>query len=139
MYQIKKFATTLIKQNINKKLSFHLNLLAKAKISLTKRQTKCLLQTFGEEDMPNDKIYLFELEGIIINLENNIPELNNLPFFCEEKVINNSNNNELEEYILFSTPFHFKLLSEVKQIFIYSTFKSTPKNFYQILLYYYIT
>ena len=42
-------------------------------------------------------------------------------------------NNKLENFIIFSTPFHIKLFSEAQQIFIDGTFKSCPHNYYQIL------
>ena len=121
---IKNLATALIKQNINKKLSFHINMLNQAKIPLTKKQTKYLLQKLREEHQPSDDEYLKELGNIKIDLEDNIAELKNLPFFFgQEKIVNFSNNNKIEEFLIFTTPFHFKLLSETRQIFKDGTFK----------------
>ena len=81
-----------------------------------------------------DKDCLNEPSLISITLEENIQELSNLPFFfCEEKIINFRMNNKLENFIIFSTPFHIKLFSEPQQIFIDGKFKSFPHNYYQIL------
>ena len=126
----KNLARALIKQNITKKLSFHINLLNKAKIPLTKRQIKKLLQDIRNETLPNNTEFFSDLFSIKITLEDNIPKLKNLPFFfCQEKIINLYKNNKIENYIIFSTPFHIKLLSEAKQIFIDSTFKSCPYTY----------
>ena len=59
----KNLARALIKQNITKKLSFHINLLNKAKISLTKRQIKKLLQNIRNETLPNDTEFFSDLSS----------------------------------------------------------------------------
>ena len=132
--KLKKLASELIKQNLQKPLSFHIDIITKANIPLTKRQIKYLLQKIREINLPSDDIFLNDLKNITISLEDNIPELKNLPFFfAEEKIINFEEHNKLESFIILSTPFHIKLMNEATQIFIDGTFKSTPKKYYQLL------
>ena len=124
-------ARALIKQNITRKLSFHVNLLNKAKIPLTKRQIKKLLQDIRNESLPNDTEFFRDLSSIKITLEDTIAELKDLPFFfCQETIINIYKNNKVENYIIFSTPFHIKLFSEAKQIFIDATFNCPSTYFF---------
>ena len=43
-------------------------------------------------------------------------------------------NNKVENYIIFSTLFHIKLISEANQIFIDGTFLVSPKCSYQLIV-----
>ena len=127
-------AAALIKKNLTKPLSFHEDIMYKATIPLKKRQIKRILQKLRNENLPCDKDCLNDPSLITITIEENIQELSNLSFFfCEEKIINFHMNNKLENFIIFSTPFHIKLFSEAQQILIDGTFKSCPRNYYQIL------
>ena len=54
----KILARAIIKQIINKRLSFNANLLNKAKIPLTKKQIKKLLQDIRKESLPNEMCFL---------------------------------------------------------------------------------
>lgn len=48
-------------------------------------------------------------------------------------LININKNNNLDKYIIFTTRLQINLISKCTQIFIDGTFKTCPKNFYQII------
>lgn len=56
-------------------------------------------------------------------------------FFCpiHTKFINTLTNNRQEQYKIFTSFFHLKFLEKTAQLFIDATFKSSPKNYYQLL------
>ena len=62
-------------------------------------------------------------------------QLRDLLFFGQVKIINFLKHNKIEEYIIFITPFHIKLLAEAKQAFVDATFKSTSKIILPIIKY----
>ena len=80
-----------------------MDLLFKSNLTLTKRQIKYVFQTIREEELPKYKDFLSQIAGIKINLEENISQLRNLPFFFGgEKKVNFFKQNKTEEYIIFS-------------------------------------
>ena len=70
----KNLVAALIKKNLTKPLSFHLDLIYKAKIPLKKSQIKRILQDLRNENLPTDKDFLNDSSLIKITLEENIPE-----------------------------------------------------------------
>ena len=69
------------------------------------------MQDIRNEFLPNDTDFLGDLSYIKITLEDTIAELILPFFFCQKKIINIYKNNKIENFIIFSTPFHIKLLS----------------------------
>ena len=82
---IKKLSSALIKNNLTKPLSFHIDLIYKRKFPLKKSQIKRILQQQRNENLLTDKDFLNDSSLIKMTLEDNIPELTNLPFFFVRK------------------------------------------------------
>lgn len=128
----KERAKILIFSNLNKSLSFHYENLKNNDIFLSKNQIKRILQKLREAKFPNDIEYLKDISQIKITFEN-IPNMENVNLCYKfTNIINPQKNNVLEKYIIFTTNFQINLLKKCNQILIDGTFKSAPKNYYQI-------
>ena len=73
-------AKALILASINKPLSFHLNNLKNNNITLTKNQTKKILQKIREDIYPSNDIFLKDISQIKISFDSE-PELTEMPIF----------------------------------------------------------
>ena len=87
----------------------------------------------NNEDKTTEKnIKEYEDSHIKITFENssNMSNLN----LCHKynQFLNPDKDNKLEKYLIFTTKFQINLLTKCNQILIDGTFKSCPKNFYQI-------
>ena len=131
--EINDLGCKLIKQHIDKPLSFHLDNLKKNNIPFSKNKIKYYLQKYREESFPEDKYYLDNIELIKITYDNNKDEFKDLPFcYVNSKFLNPEKKNRREMIIIFSSEIQLKKLEKAKQIFMDATFKSCPKNFYQL-------
>ena len=124
---------SLILNNIEKPLKFHIDNFKNNNINLTVNQIKWRLQKIREQNFPNDMEFLKDISKIKITFDNN-NELQNIPF-CYRMVnmINPEKNNNLERYIIFSSKIQMNLLTKTNQILIDGTFKSCPRGYYQII------
>ena len=68
----------MIKQNLDKDLSFHVTNLKSNNIILKKLSIKWLLQKYREEDYPSDEIFLKDISKILITLEDSA-NMTNIP------------------------------------------------------------
>ena len=124
---------SLIKQNIDKDLSFHVTNLKSNNIILKKLSIKWLLQKYREEDYPSDEIFLKDISKIIITLEES-PNMKNIPLcYNYTNIINMEKKNRLKKYVIFTSSFQIKNISKCTQIYIDGTFKLCPKGYYQII------
>ena len=82
----------------------------------------------------SDEIFLKDISKINISLNNNIPDMINIPI-CYKYVnlINPEKKNQLEKYILFNSVFQLNLIPKCTQILIDGTFRACPKGYYQIV------
>ena len=73
------------------------------------------------------------IELIKITYDNNKDEFKDLPFcYVNSKFLNPEKKNRREMIIIFISEIQLKKLEKAKQIFMDATFKSCPKNFYQL-------
>ena len=87
--EINDLGCKLIKQHIDKPLSFHLDNLKKNNIPFSKNKIKYYLQKYKEESFPEDKYYLDNIELIKITYDNNKDEFKELPFcYVNSKFLN---------------------------------------------------
>lgn len=126
-------AKSLIIQNLEKDLSFHINNLRNNNIYLKKNSIKWLLQKLREEKYPSDEIFLKDISKITITFENSSNMIDIPLCYKYNNLINLEKNNKLEKYIIFTSKFQVKLIQKCTQIYIDGTFKSCPKNYYQII------
>ena len=129
---LRELAKKLMVLNLEKKFSWHKTNLQNNKILLSNNQIKYLLQQLREVKFPNDINFLKDISLIKIDL-GNTHNLVNIPFCHRYVNYINYKKNKVEKYIIFTSVFQLNLLTKAEQIFIDSTFKSSPKNFYQIL------
>ena len=52
---------------------------------------------------------------------------------CKGEFINFKKENILEKYVVFSSEFQINLFTEIDELFLDSTFKICPSNWYQLL------
>ena len=127
------FIKTLIMQNIEKPLKFHVDNFKKNNINLTYNQIKWKLQKIREEKFPNDFEFLKDISKIKIKFEKNI-EGKDFPFcFKSVEMINPEKNYKLDKYIIFTSNFQINLIPKFIQLLIDGTFKSCLRGFYQII------
>ena len=123
----------LIKSHIDKPLFFHIDNLKNNYVPFNKNKIKYYLQKYREESFPDDKNYLDHIEFIKITFDQNKEEFKDLPFcFLNSKYLNPEKNNRLECIIVFTSEIQLKKLEKADQIFMDATFKTCPKNFYQL-------
>lgn len=83
---------------------------------------------------PKNEEYLNNINNIRITFDEKVINSKNLPFCpINNKFVNISKNNRVEEYIIITSKFHLNFLAKVSYIFVDATFKIAPKNFYQVL------
>ena len=70
-----KLAEQLIKQNLDKSMSWHYNNLIKNQINLSKNQVKRLLENQREINYPKDDAYLLDISKITISFSKTKVEL----------------------------------------------------------------
>ena len=129
---LRELAKKLILLNLDKSFSWHKANLEKNKILLSDNQIKYLLQVLGELNFPIDLNFLKDISQIKINL-GDTHNLTNIPFCHKYVNFINYKKNRIERYIIFTSNFQLNLLTKADQLFVDSTFKSSPKNYYQIL------
>jgi hypothetical protein len=125
--------TSMILNNIEKPLKFHIDNFKNNNINLTENQIKWRLQKIREKNFPNDAEFLKDISNINISFDNS-HELQNIPF-CYKVVnmINPEKNNNLEKYIIFTSKIQMNLLTKTNQLLIDGTFKFCPRGYYQII------
>jgi hypothetical protein len=98
---------------------------------LTFHKTKLLeINIYLKDDKINRLIY--KARNSLFTFDDNIPESQNIPFCqCINKFFNPIKN-RIEEYVIFTSKYHLKLLSNGTQVFMGATFKIAPKHFYQL-------
>ena len=129
-----KRAENLIKLNPLKPLSYHMNILNEQNIILGKEKINRIITKIRNSIYPQDSDFIKNINLIQITFDQSIENAKNIPF-CPiyTKFINHLKKNREEQYIIFTSIFHLKFLEKCSQIFIDGTFKSSLKNFYQIL------
>ena len=134
--EIINLATDLIKNQIDRSLTWHIENLNNNNIFLSKIKIKIknILQKVREIKYDSDNDFLLNIANITIDFSKNEPELKNLPFcFSYEKFINKHKNTIREEkFIIFTCLFQLKKFKNIYQIFMDGIFKYRPKNFYQV-------
>ena len=80
-----------------------------------------------------DDKYIMNINNIKITFDDKIPNSKNLPFCLNNTKFFNPQKNRIEQFIIFSSKFQLKILTEATNLFIDATFKVAPKNFYQVL------
>ena len=131
--EVNELGKKLIKQHLEKPLSFHIDNLHKNKIPFKRFKIKNLLKIFREETFPEDANYLDNLEFIKITYDPNNDEFKDMPFcFVNKKFLNPKKNYRQENIIIFTSEVQLKKLEKATQILMDATFRSTPKKFYQL-------
>ena len=127
-------AEKLIKLNPLKPLSYHLIKLEENHILLDKKKINLLINKIKNSIYPKDTEFIQYINQIQITFDDNIDKAKNLNF-CPiyTRFINPLKKNREEKFIIFTSIFHLKFLSDSNQIFVDATFKSSPNNFYQLL------
>ena len=130
--QINTKAYNIIAINPLKPLTFHKTKLLEINIHLKDDKIKRLIYKARNSLFPRDDEYICNLSNITITFDDNIPESQNIPFCqCINKFFNIIKN-RIEEYVIFTSKYHLKLLSNGTQVFMGATFKIAPKHFYQL-------
>ena len=133
--QINTKAYNIIAINPLKPLIFHKTKLLEMNIYLKDDKIKRLIYKARNSLFPRDDEYICNLSNITITFDDNIPESQNIPFCqCINKFFNIIKN-RIEEYVIFTSKYHLKLLSNGTQVFMGATFKIAPKHFYQLFKY----
>ena len=102
--EINELGLKLIKQHIDKPLSFHLNNLKKNNIQFKRNKIKYYLQKYREESFPEDLYYLAHIEYIIITYDQNKEEFKDMPFyFFNSKFLIPDYNYRKENIIIFTS------------------------------------
>ena len=130
--EMMKLAEQLIKQNLDKSMSWHYNNLIKNQINISKNQVKRILENQREINYPKDESYLLDISKIIISFSKSNVELQNIPFCFSNNIILNNESKMQEKYILFTSLFQLRKIIDCEQIFMDGTFYSCPKNYYQL-------
>ena len=84
--EVNELGNNLIKQHLEKPLSFHIDNLHKNKIPFKRFKIKNLLKKFREETFPEDANCLDNLEFIKITYDPNNDEFKNMPFCFVKKI-----------------------------------------------------
>ena len=130
----KELIKSLIFNNLEKNLSFHIDNLKNNNIILKRNQIKYLLQKYREIKFPSDEKYLKNISDIVITFDNANSNMINMPMcYTYKNFLNVENKNKLEKFIVITTQFQMNLWEQCTQTFIDGTFKSCPKEFYQVL------
>ena len=130
--EMMNLAEQIIKQNIDKSLLWHYNNLLKNQINISKNQVKRILENQREINYPKDDSYLLDISKITISFSKTNVELQNIPFCFSNNVILNYESKKQEKYILFTSIFQLRKITDCEQIFMDGTFYSCPKNYYQL-------
>ena len=127
-----KILIDIIKSNPLKTLNTIKLELQSKNITLNEITIKNYLEKIRNEYFIKDKEYINLIYKETINFVNNgLETIEN--FYYGSKNIYNKDKERLENYIILSSATQLKFLENTSQIFIDCTFKSAPKNFYQIM------
>ena len=125
---LKQKAKELIFRNLDKPLSFHLENLKNNNFKLSKNQIKWILQILREQNYPSDANYLFNIDKIKIEIDNE-----QIPFcFSYYSNIFYEKHYICDKYFIITSPFQINMFSKCNQLFFDATFKSCPKSMYEI-------
>ena len=116
---------------MNEPLEFHLNNFANNKILWKKSKIRKLLYTLREEAYPKDSVFLSNINLIKIQLSDDINSEQNF-CLCKGEFIN-FKKEKIEKFVIFSSEFQINLFTEIDELFLDSTFKICPPNWYQLL------
>ena len=127
-----KLAKKLIQQNLTEPFDFQVDNLKNNKINWNKGKIRRLLYSMREESFPKDDEFLKSIDKITINFSNNKKDEQ---VFCVSKgeFINITKNRKLERYVIFFSEFQINLFGEIDTLYLDSTFKICPKNWFQLL------
>lgn len=129
-----KLVISLIKQHIIQPLEFHIKNFDFNHIKYSYYHIKNLLQNVREADIPNNDIILSNIGNIKINFKLNDNPEDDVPFcLCKGEFINIRYKNRFGKYVIFSSLYQMKIASECNDFFLDGTFKTAPKDYYQIL------
>ena len=120
----------IIKNNPLKPLSYHQIKLHDENIFLKDDKVKGLISNIRDTLYPKDDEYLDNIINTTITFDDKVPDSKNLPFCQGVNKFYNPQKKRIEEYIIFTTKYHLKILSKATHIFIDATFKSAPPKFY---------
>ena len=126
-------AKTIIIQNKEKSLGWHISNLKNLNIILSDNKVKRLVYDIKEAHFPKDEDFLKNISQIKINDKNNAKLVENNFLYEYSKHINPNNNNREEKFIIYTTIFQLNKLALSDLIFIDATFRTSPKHFYQML------
>ena len=117
--EINELGLKLIKQHIDKPLSFHLDNLKKNNIPFKKNKIKYYLQKYREETFPVDLYYLEHIDFIKITFDIIREDFKDMPFcFFNSKFLNPEYNNRQEKIIIFISEIQLKKMEKANQIFM---------------------
>jgi hypothetical protein len=132
--QIIKNAKDIILANPLAPLSYQKTKLNNVNIYLDDSKINHLINKVRNSIYPKNEEYLNNINNIRITFDEKVINSKNLPFCpINNKFVNISKNNRVEEYIIITSKFHLNFLAKVSYIFVDATFKIAPKNFYQVL------
>ena len=126
--EIKELAKSLIKTNIDKDINFHIINFHKNKIFWNPKKIRRYVNNIIQEYFLKDEIFINNVLSTTIKYNDTLKNFcpSKLEFYDEDK-------DKYEKVICFSSNFQINLLKETNMLFIDGTFKSSPRNFYQIL------
>ena len=127
------FAKTLIKNNIDKLPSFHIDNLTINGILWNHKKITYLYYKLKEEKYPSNNIIMNNLTNQYIFLGEIKSESNQFCIIPKVIYFKTYKEDKLEHLVFITTPFQLNLLKEVNILFIDGTFRLAPKPFYQIL------
>ena len=126
-------AKTIIIQNKEKTLGWHISNLKNLNIILSDNKVKRLVYDIKEAHFPKDEDFLKNISQITITFDKNNAKLIENNFCYEYSKFLNPNNNREEKFIIYTTIFQLNKLAVSDLIFIDATFRTSPKHFYQML------
>lgn len=124
---------TIIIQNKEKSLGWHISNLKKLNIILSDNKVKRLVYDIKEAIFPKDEDFLKNISLITITFDKNNAKLVENNFFYEYSKHLNPTNNIEEKFIIYTTIYQLNKLATSDLIFIDTTFRTSPKHFYQML------
>ena len=99
---------------------------------MEKSKIRKLLYALREEFYPKDESFLNNINQIKITL-NDDPNSTQYFCLCKGEFINFNKDKKHEKYVIFSSEFQINLFTDIDELFLDSTFKICPKNWYQLL------
>ena len=109
-------------------MNFHITNFHKNKIMWKPKQIRKYVNDIKQQSYPKNEYFI----NNIISIKIQFNEIET--YFCSSKIkFYDEDKNKYEKILVFTTNFQLNILKEINMIFIDSTFKFSPCNFYQIL------